>query len=221
VRIGKAQWAAKLTRTLNETSSRLALLERGAASILAPHRRSATKWERGILAFRNALPTQSVRDPWGLSAHKKSSGMPDTMTDRRVAPRYPLVLLAEVTDQLSTAKFTARTSDVSRTGCYIDMLISARDASPRASAKSKRNVRIGGNGNVRRPGSGYWRGFRGESAGEPNKRFSTAGWPPPRAARRARCRSLIRICALARLALPSGTSLCDAPLRYTCSDSWR
>ena len=48
--------------------------------------------------------------------------MPDAMTDRRVAPRYPLVLLAEVTDQLSSTKFTARTSDVSRTGCYIDML---------------------------------------------------------------------------------------------------
>jgi PilZ domain len=48
--------------------------------------------------------------------------MPDAMTDRRVAPRYSLVLLAEVTDQLSSTEFTARTSDVSRTGCYIDML---------------------------------------------------------------------------------------------------
>src|ERR1700739_1987258 len=48
--------------------------------------------------------------------------MPDAMTDRRVAPRYPLVLLAEVTDQLSSTKFTARTADLSRTGCYIDML---------------------------------------------------------------------------------------------------
>ena len=48
--------------------------------------------------------------------------MPDAMTDRRVAPRYPLVVIAEVTDQLSSTKFTARTSDLSRTGCYIDML---------------------------------------------------------------------------------------------------
>ena len=48
--------------------------------------------------------------------------MPESMTDRRVAPRYPLVLLADVTDRLSSMKFTARTSDVSRTGCYIDML---------------------------------------------------------------------------------------------------
>lgn len=44
------------------------------------------------------------------------------MADRRAAPRYPLVLIAEITDQLSSAKFTARTSDVSRSGCYVDML---------------------------------------------------------------------------------------------------
>lgn len=48
--------------------------------------------------------------------------MPDAMTDRRVAPRYPLILIADVTDLLSSMKFTARTSDISRTGCYIDML---------------------------------------------------------------------------------------------------
>jgi hypothetical protein len=48
--------------------------------------------------------------------------MPDAMTDRRGAPRHPLILFAEVTDHLSSAKFTARTSDVSRTGCYMDML---------------------------------------------------------------------------------------------------
>lgn len=48
--------------------------------------------------------------------------MPDAMTDRRVAPRHPLVLLAEATDRLSSSKFTARTSDISRAGCYIDML---------------------------------------------------------------------------------------------------
>jgi hypothetical protein len=48
--------------------------------------------------------------------------MPNAMIDRRVAPRYPLILLTEVTDLLSSTKFTARTSDLSRTGCYIDML---------------------------------------------------------------------------------------------------
>jgi hypothetical protein len=48
--------------------------------------------------------------------------MPDAMTDRRVAPRYTLILTAEITDLLSAMKFTARTADISRTGCYIDML---------------------------------------------------------------------------------------------------
>ena len=48
--------------------------------------------------------------------------MPHSMIDRRVAPRYPLILLAEVTDLLSSTKFPARSSDLSRTGCYIDML---------------------------------------------------------------------------------------------------
>ena len=46
--------------------------------------------------------------------------MPEAMSDRRVATRYALILLAEVTDQLSGTKLTGRTSDVSRAGCYID-----------------------------------------------------------------------------------------------------
>jgi hypothetical protein len=44
------------------------------------------------------------------------------MTDRRSSPRYPLILSAEVSDKISGAKLAARTSDVSRTGCYIDTL---------------------------------------------------------------------------------------------------
>jgi hypothetical protein len=48
--------------------------------------------------------------------------MSDSMMDRRKAPRYPLTLVVEVTDGVSSVKFTARTSDVSRTGCYIDLL---------------------------------------------------------------------------------------------------
>ena len=44
------------------------------------------------------------------------------MPERRVAPRYPLILSAEVTDLASGAKSASRTSDVSRTGCYIDTL---------------------------------------------------------------------------------------------------
>jgi hypothetical protein len=79
------------------------------------------------IAWHPCLPARASLSermrPASLSgAHKEIPRMPDAMTGRRVAPRYPLILLAEVTDLLSSMKFTARTSDVSRTGCYIDML---------------------------------------------------------------------------------------------------
>jgi hypothetical protein len=48
--------------------------------------------------------------------------MPDVMTDRRAAPRFPLMVLAEVTNPVASTKLKGRTSDVSRTGCYIDTL---------------------------------------------------------------------------------------------------
>src|SRR5712691_3392512 len=44
------------------------------------------------------------------------------MLERRRAPRYPLVLAAEITEVETGAKLSGRTSDVSRLGCYIDML---------------------------------------------------------------------------------------------------
>ena len=47
---------------------------------------------------------------------------PDVMANRRNAPRYPLILIAEVVDLPSGAKMMSRTSDVSRTGCYLDTL---------------------------------------------------------------------------------------------------
>lgn len=48
--------------------------------------------------------------------------MPDVMADRRDAPRYPLIVMAEVTVVSNGIKMTARTSDVSRSGCYVDTL---------------------------------------------------------------------------------------------------
>lgn len=48
--------------------------------------------------------------------------MPDVMADRRDALRYPLILIAEITEIPSKTKMMARTSDVSRTGCYLDTL---------------------------------------------------------------------------------------------------
>ena len=46
--------------------------------------------------------------------------MPDKMADRRVAPRYPIIRKAEVIEIEGGAKLIARTSDISRTGCYVD-----------------------------------------------------------------------------------------------------
>jgi hypothetical protein len=48
--------------------------------------------------------------------------MPDVMADRRQTPRYSLVVMAEVTVLSSGDKLTTRTSDISRTGCYLDTL---------------------------------------------------------------------------------------------------
>jgi hypothetical protein len=46
----------------------------------------------------------------------------NVMANRRGAPRRPLILVAEIAEVLSGAKLLARTSDVSRTGCYVDTL---------------------------------------------------------------------------------------------------
>lgn len=48
--------------------------------------------------------------------------MPDVTVERRSAPRRPLVLAAEVVELPRGAQLSARTSDVSRTGCYVDTL---------------------------------------------------------------------------------------------------
>jgi PilZ domain-containing protein len=48
--------------------------------------------------------------------------MPDVMADRRGAARFPLILVAEVTELTGSAVLSARSSDVSRSGCYIDTL---------------------------------------------------------------------------------------------------
>lgn len=48
--------------------------------------------------------------------------MSDVMAERRNSPRYALILIAVVTDLENQARLSARTSDVSRTGCYVDTL---------------------------------------------------------------------------------------------------
>jgi hypothetical protein len=48
--------------------------------------------------------------------------MPNLMADQRDWPRYALTLVAEVTEPLNATVLSARSSDVSRSGCYIDTL---------------------------------------------------------------------------------------------------
>ena len=42
--------------------------------------------------------------------------------ERRSAPRYPFIAAAEVIDQSSRASISARVSDLSLFGCYIDIV---------------------------------------------------------------------------------------------------
>lgn len=56
--------------------------------------------------------------------------MPDVMLDRRAAPRYALILVAEITELPSGTKLSARSSDLSRSGCYIDTLNPIPNGSP-------------------------------------------------------------------------------------------
>jgi hypothetical protein len=48
--------------------------------------------------------------------------MPENSSDRRTAPRFSLVLTAEITELPSGTRLRGRTSDVSQKGCYVDML---------------------------------------------------------------------------------------------------
>jgi hypothetical protein len=49
--------------------------------------------------------------------------MTDVIADRREAPRYAITLAAEVTEVLTSVALGGRSSDVSRTGCYIETLL--------------------------------------------------------------------------------------------------
>ncbi|HVO58554.1 MAG TPA: PilZ domain-containing protein [Dongiaceae bacterium] len=48
--------------------------------------------------------------------------MPELMQNRRNTPRASLIAVIEVTEVQSGTHLTARTSDISRTGCYVDTL---------------------------------------------------------------------------------------------------
>lgn len=67
--------------------------------------------------------------------------MADETSDRRNAPRYPLVLAAEVVEPSRGAGLSARTSDLSLTGCYLDTLTPLpRGAQVRVSIIYRREV---------------------------------------------------------------------------------
>ncbi len=48
--------------------------------------------------------------------------MPDVTQERRMSQRHPMVLAADVIELSRGARLSAQTSDISRTGCYIDTL---------------------------------------------------------------------------------------------------
>jgi D-serine deaminase-like pyridoxal phosphate-dependent protein len=48
--------------------------------------------------------------------------MPQVSVERRTAPRFTMVLAAEVVESPSGAKLNARTADISLSGCYVDTL---------------------------------------------------------------------------------------------------
>ncbi|HEX9223374.1 MAG TPA: PilZ domain-containing protein [Candidatus Acidoferrales bacterium] len=53
---------------------------------------------------------------------RRTLNLPESANEKRGAPRYPLIASADVIEVETGASFSARTSDISRTGCYIDML---------------------------------------------------------------------------------------------------
>src|SRR5271156_5499623 len=48
--------------------------------------------------------------------------MPEVKGERRKSPRYSMVLAADVIELPRGALMSARTSDISRSGCYVDTL---------------------------------------------------------------------------------------------------
>ncbi len=48
--------------------------------------------------------------------------MPDVTVERRSAPRQAMILAAEVVELPRGTTLSARTADISRTGCYVDTL---------------------------------------------------------------------------------------------------
>jgi hypothetical protein len=55
-----------------------------------------------------------------IASKKGLAGLAPMGRDRRVLPRYPFTAAAEALDPHARSRMTARTSDISRGGCYVD-----------------------------------------------------------------------------------------------------
>jgi c-di-GMP-binding flagellar brake protein YcgR len=71
---------------------------------------------------RVRVPRHSPGGQTSTGWFDRRSEMPDVTVERRSAPRSQLVLAADVVELPRGARLSARTADISRTGCYIDTL---------------------------------------------------------------------------------------------------
>jgi hypothetical protein len=51
-----------------------------------------------------------------------SNKLQSAFIEQRTAPRYILIAAAELTDQLNDVRMSGRISEISRTGCFVDIL---------------------------------------------------------------------------------------------------
>jgi hypothetical protein len=92
--------------------------------LLTSNRYFPARLEKGHLSSHEELRTAEPPDlQVSLSSNLQGDlAMPDVMVDRRGTPRYSIILVAEVTEFSSKTRLNARSSDLSRSGCYIDTL---------------------------------------------------------------------------------------------------
>jgi hypothetical protein len=62
----------------------------------------------------------SPNDTAAIRALEDPSDLHETIEDRRSSPRFPFTATAEIVDLKSRTRMNARTSDLSRHGCYVD-----------------------------------------------------------------------------------------------------
>ena len=76
-------------------------------------------------------------------AHDKTHGKDTDTAERREAERYPFVCPVEVVDVAGSAMISARTSDLSLQGCYIDTLNTLPKGTRVRLQLNKNNQRLG------------------------------------------------------------------------------